>query len=397
MVLVNYSESDESDVDLGSTSQPAAKETSAQHKPMFQKVVDRSNPHKIRVSLPTTSKHITDDDAVAPPSKRLKVGPNAFSGFNSLLPAPKKMAAPTDGNRGSGNGTRKGVLGSGVSLKTGSTPGFSRESELRIDDSDCQATEGVAQHGEDISNDHNPFDQEPETSKTSNCVYLEPKTQGNPTMFRPLSVTRKPKKKKPALSGIQSENATRDPGQTKNLEDVPKISLFAAGKPQEFQSQVSSPVGEYQPMIYQAPDSTSNPLESDLKAAEGSKNDEVLTDTLTGSKNHLLDQSSQSLSAVASDLNLSASAKRQLLGRQQNHTSNIKVVNFNTDQEYAANEILRQAGEQAQHNPVRAIAPGKHSLKQLVNAASNQKDALEEHFATGRRNKKEAGSKYGWG
>ena len=49
-----------------------------------------------------------------------------------------------------------------------------------------------------------------------------------------------------------------------------------------------------------------------------------------------------------------------------------------------------------QHNPVRPIAPGKHTLQQLVNVASNQREALEESFATGRRNKKEAGAKYGW-
>ena len=107
-------------------------------------------------------------------------------------------------------------------------------------------------------------------------------------------------------------------------------------------------------------------------------------------------QATQSLDHIAADLKLSSSAKRQLFGRGKNHAGAIDVVNFNTDREYAANEMLRQAGDQAQHNPVRAIAPGKHSLKQLVNAASNQRDALEEHFASGRRNKKEAGSKYGW-
>jgi hypothetical protein len=48
------------------------------------------------------------------------------------------------------------------------------------------------------------------------------------------------------------------------------------------------------------------------------------------------------------------------------------------------------------HNPVRSIAPGKHSLKQLVNAAQSQKDALAESFAKGYQNRKEAGSKYGW-
>ncbi|KAI4156855.1 MAG: hypothetical protein LQ346_009128, partial [Caloplaca aetnensis] len=92
-----------------------------------------------------------------------------------------------------------------------------------------------------------------------------------------------------------------------------------------------------------------------------------------------------------------------LFGRQQQHptassSATVNIVTFNTDAEYASNELLRQAGEQqqAQHNPVRALAPGKHSLKQLVSAASNQKDALEEQFASGRRNRKEAGSKYGW-
>ena len=71
-------------------------------------------------------------------------------------------------------------------------------------------------------------------------------------------------------------------------------------------------------------------------------------------------------------------------------------INFNADDQYAANEEFRAKGESVQHNPVRGIAPGKHSLKQLVNAAATQADALEEHFAQGKRNQKEAGSKYGW-
>ena len=105
----------------------------------------------------------------------------------------------------------------------------------------------------------------------------------------------------------------------------------------------------------------------------------------------------QTLGSIASDLKLSKSDRRQLFGRRgQPAGTAINVVNFNTDQEYAANEALRASGEQVQHNPVRAIAPGKHSLKQLVNAATGQKEALEESFATGRKNKKEAGSKYGW-
>jgi hypothetical protein len=72
------------------------------------------------------------------------------------------------------------------------------------------------------------------------------------------------------------------------------------------------------------------------------------------------------------------------------------MVNFSADEQYAANEEIRAKGETASINPVRGIAPGKHSLKQLVNAAATQADALEEHFAQGKRNRNEAGSRYGW-
>ena len=106
---------------------------------------------------------------------------------------------------------------------------------------------------------------------------------------------------------------------------------------------------------------------------------------------------SQSLDDIAGDLNLSAAERRQLFGRQKGGMkSATNVINFNTDKEYLHNEELRAAGETVTHNPVRAIAPGKHSLKQLVNAAQTQKDALEESFAKGRNNRKEAGSRYGW-
>jgi hypothetical protein len=107
----------------------------------------------------------------------------------------------------------------------------------------------------------------------------------------------------------------------------------------------------------------------------------------------------QTVSELASTLNLSASERRQLFGRNAAKggiPNSIEVTNFNLDAEYDANEELRAKGETVTHNPLRSIAPGKHSLRQLVNAASTQKDALEESFATGKRNKKEGGMKYGW-
>jgi hypothetical protein len=73
-----------------------------------------------------------------------------------------------------------------------------------------------------------------------------------------------------------------------------------------------------------------------------------------------------------------------------------KIINFNTDEEYRHNEELRATGEQVVHNPVRSIAPGKHNLRQLMNAASSQKEALEESFAKGKNNRAEASSRYGW-
>jgi hypothetical protein len=102
----------------------------------------------------------------------------------------------------------------------------------------------------------------------------------------------------------------------------------------------------------------------------------------------------QTLSSVASELQLDEATRRQLFGRQSDEQ--IKLVNFNTDQEYTANEELRASGDTVLHNPLRAIQPGKHSLRQLLDAATSQKDALEESWATGKRNKKEAGNKYGW-
>ena len=67
------------------------------------------------------------------------------------------------------------------------------------------------------------------------------------------------------------------------------------------------------------------------------------------------------------------------------------------DSEYAANEHARQTGDAVEHRAVKAIAPGKHSLQQLVNNARTQQGAMEDKWAEGRRERGEAGGKYGWG
>ena len=402
-MLVDYSESEGSEAEEKQHSSKEQKPNANLAKPAFQKVVDRSNPHKIRVNLPDLSKDSVDtkEDEGGPPAKRARVGGGAFGGFNSLLPAPKRAAGATNGGI-NGTSSKRGGLGSGVNLKTGAAPGFSREpmpeSSLHNEDDEDTGNRDISLKGlEDPTEDTSAgTNGKSEVSKPQSMERPpeQPKKQGNAMMFKPLSVARKPQKKRPA---VPTGNITKAQDHVNPIpppsKNAPKVSLFSAGHAQDQHVNGSTSNGTYQPMIYgaqehkkPAPNATlsENPYIDDAVPAE----EPVAQPDFA--------QGPQSLDSIALDLKLSASAKRQLLGRQNRTTSAINVVNFNTDQEYAANEMLRQAGEQVQHNPVRAIAPGKHSLKQLVNAASNQKDALEEQFASGRRNKKEAGSKYGW-
>ncbi|KAL8893333.1 MAG: hypothetical protein Q9192_005373 [Flavoplaca navasiana] len=402
-MLVDYSESEGSEAEDKQELSKVQKPSTTSAKPAFQKVVDRSNPHKIRVNLPDTAKDSADakEDEEGPPAKRAKVGAGAFGGFNSLLPAPKRAASGTD--RGlSGTGAKRGGLGSGVNLKTGAAPGFSRapmpDSSLKmVEDEHAMdgdlSLKGRKDQTEDTSVGANGI---PEISRPQSMERPpeQPKKQGNAMMFKPLSVARKPQKKKP---GVPNGNAAhvQNVGEPIPLQPktAPKVSLFSVGHAPDEPVNNTTSSGIYQPMIYGAPEPKNSAKNATL-SENPYMDDPVAAEEPVAQPDFA--QGPQSLNSIASDLNLSASAKRQLLGRQHHNTSAINVVNFNTDQEYAANEMLRQAGEQVQHNPVRAIAPGKHSLKQLVNAASNQKDALEEQFASGRRNKKEAGSKYGW-
>ncbi|KAI4107967.1 MAG: hypothetical protein LQ345_007120 [Seirophora villosa] len=386
MALVSYSESSGSETEEQPKQRNTPKSNPGAGKPAFQKVVDRSNPHKIRVNLPEPANEqpVTEDkqdeDGQSPPAKRAKTGGGAFGAFNSFLPAPKRSAAA--------NGTlasKRGGLGSGVNLKTGATPGFSRDPIAEP----ARNTEEIADTG---GGEHPPEESvEPSAStntKTTGALNLpdpqtsttaqheEPKRQGNAIMFKPLSVARKPPKKKPIVG---TSTSTARPQQPIQPEPTPKLSLFSS-EPSHTPSE-NPTTSTYEPMLYSTttttPPSSSPPPPSTQKPPPPQP---------------------QTLSTIATDLNLSASAKRQLLGRNH-HPSSVKITHFNTDAEYAANNtLLREQSQQQQqqHNPVRAIAPGKHSLKQLVSAASGQKEALEEQFASGRRNRKEAGGRYGW-
>lgn len=396
MVLVEYSDSENSDTELHSKSHSPPGDNAKLHKAAFHKVVDRSNPHKILVNLSEQSKPIDlkEEDATEPLAKKAKLGSSSFSGFNSILPTPKKSS--TLGREGGATDRHKTRLRSGVNLKTGATPGFDRggpvvEETYGSDEIRKEETSNL----ESITS--SSVNAPPISSKESiDHAKSEPNLKGNAMIFKPLSVTRKTKKK-PSLTKNKELYLVpaQTPVSTSKSESESRISLFSAAAIEPAPVVNLSFNGQYQPLIH-------GPSASGTTTSAAFSEGQAIPDAPTEDMGHTpqdfrgSNNTPQSLSTIAEDLNLSTSAKRQLLGRHRSDPLKVNLVNFNTDQEYATNEILRQAGEQVQHNPVRAIAPGKHSLKQLVNAVSSQKEALEEHFATGKRNKKEAGSKYGW-
>jgi hypothetical protein len=394
MGLVDYSDSDSSDAERKLVAQPATHPS----KPAFQKVVDRSNPGKIKISLPQAT---LKDDAKGdePPTKRAKIGGGGFSGFNSFLPAPKRPGQSVSASLGGGNTARKGGLGAGVSLKTGAAPGFSREPEAEQECTDALDEKQDEQHS--TGRPSLPEPREDEEQKPDEEVKLV----GKPLVFKPLSVARKPAKKKKILpASVPSPAAAADPTisepvtpQTSQVTRA-KTSLFSTGI--ESSSPLPASNGEYKPMIYKPEAEEAAEEDFDNSYPEPSYEEYTPTATQTVPPAVPTPPVSQSLDDIAGDLNLSAAERRQLFGRQKGRNNGAqaatRIINFNTDQEYLHNEELRTAGEQVVHNPVRSIAPGKHSLKQLVNAAQSQKEALEESFAKGKSNRAEASSRYGW-
>ena len=387
MALVEYSDSESSDIESHVKPKSQSEDSSNSRKSTFRKVVDRSNPHRILVNLPEKSESL--EEAAEPVNKKVKLGSSTFSSFNSLLPAPKKSSAT--GHRNNGGHIKRSGLETGVGLKTGPTPGFSRG------ETPVQETTGSAE-AMAVEATYPEMNLLPSAGDVpSDIPKPQPALKGNPMAFKPLSVTRKSKKKSP--NSIHEENLVKQSNSLSagKSEPAPKISLFSTADIEAHVEINQSFNGNYQSLIYEPSRPSTTSQDSDIPGSESNREEDTVTNTGQFERQpNLSSDIPQTLGSIAEDLNLSASAKRQLLGRVRNDPSKLNLVSFNTDQEYAANELLRQAGEQIQHNPVRAIAPGKHSLKQLVNAASSQKDALEEHFATGKRNKKEAGSKYGW-
>ncbi|PGH15748.1 hypothetical protein AJ80_05456 [Polytolypa hystricis UAMH7299] len=415
MALVSYSDSEGSDSESPAvpTQKPAPPiYTSQPTKPTattsFQPVVDRANRRKIFVNLRDSPKESAtgegegggEDDGPARKKPRIGAGGGggggAFSGFNSLLPAPKRAGL-----------TRKAVDGASTTvrkpfgLKTGATPGFDRTADANMRrDTFGGDKDGVGDGGDGLKADDRGAEPVSEKKKEEPVVL-----KGNAMMFKPLSVARNgPKKKRavivPSAGSSEKLSQTTNPPRAETTVPAPAkktVNLFGLSseeKTDTLQPSLPAAATTYTPLIY------NNPSES---PSQGPEPEDATPEHPTSSSAST--SGPQNLANIANELNLSSSEMRLLFGRNRDAAAaqfaNAKVVTFNTEHEYKANAdyVARMSEEELaahSHNPVRSIAPGKHNLQQLVNAVSNQKEALEESFAAGRRNRKEAGSRYGW-
>ncbi|KAI0015940.1 hypothetical protein F4780DRAFT_783720 [Xylariomycetidae sp. FL0641] len=415
MGLVDYSDS-ESDNESVAKPTPAAPAASGGKKP-FQKVVDRSNPGKIRVNLPQSSAR--DEDGTStndnePPAKRArKTGGGAFGGFNSFLPPPKNPGKSTSvGASSSGKTAPK----PGVNLKTGAAPAFSRDA----DDGEGDFTQSNGSSGTSGGGVNLPA---PKAQQPSIPADQKPadevKLVGKPLMFKPLSVSRKPGKKNVSKPPAVPKNATAEapassasPRETTQPTEAkeepppppkkPKVSLFSISDDTPAEPEPAShSSGAYEPMFVHGDEQQQAEAAAAAFAAYDAEQGSDFASAASAAPPPTHASGHDTLDSLAASMNLSAAARRELFGRDggAGAAGAARVVNFDTGREYAHNEALRAAGDQAAaaaHNPVRAIAPGKHSLRQLVNQVHTQRDALEESFAKGKGAQREAGSRYGW-
>lgn len=368
MALVNYSDSESDTEDAPPhTLPPAPKPANA--KPLAQKLVDRKEPNRIRVNLPSIQPEPGQQDDVSEERapKRAKTS-GAFSGFNSLLPAPKN----------------RNVLKKGVSLKTSSEAAFSRNPLPVAEQQDFRDDAGTANTAQETRTNG--------LSSGLDAVAEEPKVVGKPTRFMPLSVAnkkKKPTKVKPpvadasiaAAENLDVQPKVSDPILTEPVKPTPKpkAPLFSFGQERGAVPASQPGTNGYEPEFA-----------ADKSAAEATMAPEQQT--------YQPPPDPGSLSSVANDLNLTPAQRRQLFGRNaKDPTAAASIAHFDMDAEYKANQELAASGESVEHRTVKTIAPGKHSLQQLVNNVRSQQDALEDKWAQGKASRGEAGSRYGWG
>ncbi|KAL1899454.1 hypothetical protein Sste5346_002851 [Sporothrix stenoceras] len=429
--------------------------TAAGGKKPFQKLVDRSNPGKIMVNLPSAAATKAgdaqdgDDDR---PAKRAKVGAGGsrFSGFGSFLPPPKKTgaaataaASTTSASKAESPSTSSASPSSttstsrqGVNLKTSSEAAFSRRDNSGGDALPGSDNAATTSSSSSLSSRMGlPPPKAPSIPKDQKAAE-EVKLVGNPLMFMPLSVSRKPggkKQKKPVGSvpastgSVKSAAAGGTSSQPSSSSATPppaapppkkkKVSLFSLGADDQAEAEKASAAERAAEEAaaeaavvaesaaaddYQSVDYSSTYQAPSASYGYGAQQGYYGEDPAAASS---ATADTTSLNAFADNMHLSAKERRELFGRTGAAAASVQIAaTFNMDQEYRHNEQLRHAeesaaqngGQQQSHNPVRTLMPGKHSLRQLVNQVHTQQDALEETFAKNRQSQREAGGKYGW-
>lgn len=377
MALVTYSDSEASDVEAPPVAAAVKNESKTQVAPAFQKTEHR----KIKVDLPSL-KPETHDAEPERPTKRARVD---GGGFNSLLPAPRRTM-------------EKSGIGRGINLKTSSEAAFNRDARTTPDAhaevNDASTLNGTIK-----------FPAEEESGQTpGSASSTAPKLLGKATRFKPLSVQAGQKKKRnvgpqPAATQLNVANGNdRSPGvrattSNSNADDgrlplaKPKRFLFSVPAIDDVPS--SGPEAKHG--TYEAIVDNGLQLNNDLSSEAAS--------TPNQSQAVPLDPAdSDSLKSLTAGMDLTSAQRRQLFGRHsKNGNKDLQFAHFDMEAEYASNEALRQSGEAVEHRAVKAIAPGKHSLQQLVNNARSQQDNLEDKWAEGRRERGEGSSRYGWG
>ncbi|KAK4561812.1 hypothetical protein LTR86_004491 [Recurvomyces mirabilis] len=369
MALVSYSDSEGSDNEA-----PISTPKAAMIKPT---IIHKTESRKIKVDLPTTRPEPARTDehgAEPPPAKRARTA-GVYGGFNSILPAPKRAAAQSSG------------LKKGVSLKTSSEAAFSRAPPPPAVEAVASSSGGVDDEYDEYGNRAQIASILPAESKSTDVPSTQVKITGKATRFRPLSVANNKKKK-----AVKKSVAPVDSAAPATIETSQGVSHESNPPPQ----QAVTPAVKAKKSLFSVQQEEVPVEEHDDDDGYDffQATDEAPSDVLPQSTIQTL-PAPNALEEVATDLNLTAAQRRHLFGRQgKNGPANIS--HFNMDAEYANNEAIRQSGETVQHKAVKAVAPGKHSLQQLVNNARSNQDSIEDKWAEGRRNRGEGGSKYGW-
>lgn len=102
------------------------------------------------------------------------------------------------------------------------------------------------------------------------------------------------------------------------------------------------------------------------------------------------------MDSLGKEIGLSEQNLQILQGRHAKRKAPIKFVDYSVDQQYSYNQSLIDSGALQTVQPVKGISSGKHQLRTLISSANLQRESLEESFASGKRNKKESGAKYGF-